>query len=166
MMEFKYLTELDDDIIKKYMDLTNNVIRKSHSIGFLESLDFDTTKELLMGKIMKPMSALVVAYDDGTLIGTGYLGPSGYATTRHYGEISKVMVDPNTQGRGIGKKIMDELEKKAIEIGFTHLLLDTWDIDHIIKFYKKCGYAQVGIIPEFINYNGEFHDSYIFAKKL
>jgi len=165
-MNFQYLTELNDDIIKEYMNLTNKVIKKVHSIGFVEDLKLETTKEFLKSKITKPKSALVLIFEDNKLIGTGYLCPTGYATTQHYGEISKVMVDPDTQGKGIGKKIMDELERKSKELGFTHLLLDTWDVEYIVKFYEKCGFKQVGRIPEFVKYKGKYHDSYFFAKKI
>lgn len=165
-MDFKYLTQLNDDIIRQYMNLTNKVIKKVHSIGFLEDLNADTAKDFLNSKITEPKSALLLVFENEKLIGTGYLGPSGYATTQHYGKISKVMVNPYIQGKGVGKIIVDELERKAKKIGYTNILLGTWDVDYIVKFYEKCGYKQVGRIPEFVKYKGKYHDSYFFAKKL
>src|SRR3989344_9669316 len=120
-MKLKYLKNVNDEAIVKYMSLTNKVIKKTHSIGLIKNLDYKSTKEFLNDKISKPKSAILLVLDGEELIGTGYLGPSGYATTRHYGEISKVMVDPSTQGKGIGKKIMVELEKKAKLLGYSHI---------------------------------------------
>ncbi|MBN2423276.1 GNAT family N-acetyltransferase [Candidatus Woesearchaeota archaeon] len=165
-MELKYLSKLNEDIIEQYMNLTNEVIKKIHSIGFIKDLDFKATKKFLKSKISKPKSALLLLFDKGRIIATGYIGPSGHDTTQHYAQISKVMVDPKVQGKGYGKKIMAELERKAKEIGYSHILIDTWNVDYIVRFYKKCGYRQVGIIPDFVKYKGEFHDSYLFAKKL
>ncbi|MFH1182057.1 MAG: GNAT family N-acetyltransferase, partial [Candidatus Woesearchaeota archaeon] len=108
----------------------------------------------------------ILIYDKENLIGTGYIGPSNYQTTKHYCEISKVMVDPAIQGKGIGKLIMERLEKYAKKAGYTHIILDTWDIPHIVRFYKKCRYKVVGKIPEFVRYKGKYHDVYNLAKKL
>jgi len=165
-MKFITLNEINTDIIKDYMSLTNSVIKKTHSIGFLEELNFDSCKNFLEQKILKSRSALILLYEHDILVGTGYISSSGYDTTKHYAEISKVMVNPNTQGKGYGKAIMIELENKAKELDYTHIMLDTWDVDYIVNFYKKCGYTQVGIIPEFVKYEGKYHDTYIFAKKL
>ena len=165
-MNFEYLKEINDDIVKQYMNLTNEVIKKTHSIGFIDGLTFDTAKKFLEDTLSKPRTALLLVFEDRRLIATGYLEDSGYPSTQHYGKISKVMVDPKFQGKSIGKKIMVELENRARELGYTHMLVSTWDIDYIVKFYKKCGYTQVGVIPEFVKYKGEFHDSHNFTKKL
>jgi ribosomal protein S18 acetylase RimI-like enzyme len=156
--------EVSEEIITQYMNLTNKVIKGVHSIGFINGLDSTSSKDFLQS--IKARSAVLFVYEKNKLIASGYLENSGYLTTQHYGKISKVMVDPEYQGKGIGKVIMEKLEEKAKELGYTHIFVSTWDVDYIIKFYKKCGYKQVGIIPEFVKYKGKYHDSHNFFKKL
>lgn len=165
-MEFTFITALSDDLINAYATLANTVIGKVHSIGFTKELDYPAAKQFLSQKIHVPRASLLMVYEGDNLIGTGYVSPSGYETTKHYCEISKVMVDPNTQGKGIGKQIMQQLEEKARQLDYTHALLDTWDVPSIVAFYEKCGYTIVGKIPDFVFYKGKFHDSYYLAKKL
>ena len=165
-MQFKYLRNLSDRVVKDYMHLTNSVLKKDHSIGLVKNLTHKSAKEFLKSKISREKSAFLLVYQNSELVGTGYICPSGYQTTKHYCEISKVMVDPDYQGHGTGRKIMQKLEEKAKQLGFTHVILDTWDIPHIVLFYEKCGYTIVGRIPEFVKYKGEYHDCFYFAKKL
>jgi GNAT superfamily N-acetyltransferase len=165
-MNFKFLSEISDKQVKEYMDLANKVIENVHSIGFLEPLDLEATEKLLNKQIKVQNSALLFIDNKEKLVGTGYIAPSGYQTTKHYCAISKVMVDPDAQGKGIGTQIMLKLEVKAKDMGYTHVLLNTWDIPSIVEFYKNCGYAVVGKIPDFVFYKGHYHDSYYFAKKL
>ena len=56
-------------------------------------------------------------------------------------EMHRCSVDSNCRGLGIGKKLVQALEKKAIENGYEHMYLETstpqvgaW------KMYEKCGF--------------------------
>jgi GNAT superfamily N-acetyltransferase len=126
-MTIKYITSIDNVVTKSYMTLMNTIIGKVHSLGLTKKLTFEETKDFLEAKIAQPNSTLLFLYEDTYLVGTGCISPSGYETAKHYCEISKVMVNPTMQGKGYGKQIMDELEQKAKELGYTHILLDSWD---------------------------------------
>ena len=54
-------------------------------------------------------------------------------------------VDPDFQGRGIGRGLLDHLERRAREVGATELALDTSDgaVD-LRRMYERLGYRAVG----------------------
>ncbi|MBM3232256.1 GNAT family N-acetyltransferase [Candidatus Pacearchaeota archaeon] len=70
---------------------------------------------------------------DGKIIGVSML---------REGEVTKVFIDPEYQGRGIGKQLMNLIEKEAINRGIRKL----WLISSLpaIKFYENLGWKTVG----------------------
>jgi len=56
-------------------------------------------------------------------------------------EINAMFVDPAAQGKGIGSKILAELENKAHEYGLAKLTLDATLSS--LKFYKNAGYKTL-----------------------
>ncbi|HFT7046578.1 TPA: AAC(6')-Ia family aminoglycoside 6'-N-acetyltransferase [Citrobacter braakii] len=94
-------------------------------------------------------------------------------------ELHPMVISTEYQGKGIGKRLINELEKRAKEKGIIGIALGTDDENsktslsmcdinetnifneinnirninnHPYEFYKKCGYIIVGIIP---NANGK-----------
>lgn len=57
--------------------------------------------------------------------------------------ISTVYVDENQRGRGVGRRLMECIEKKAVSLGANIIRLDTFDWQGA-EFYKKLGYEQAG----------------------
>ena len=54
-------------------------------------------------------------------------------------------VDPALQGSGLGSHILDFVECRARELGAQQIALDTAEgAAHLIEFYRKRGYRQVG----------------------
>ena len=66
----------------------------------------------------------------------------------NYGELYSIGVDSCTQGRGLGKALLAEIEKQ-IEIEKLSLTTDFYDNDSTIAFYKKSGYK---VLYEFTAY--------------
>ncbi|MBI4058154.1 GNAT family N-acetyltransferase [Candidatus Gottesmanbacteria bacterium] len=60
-------------------------------------------------------------------------------------EVKRMRVDPKFQGRGFGQRMLEELEKRARELGYTVLHLDTSTKQGPAqKLYLKNGYKEVG----------------------
>lgn len=68
-----------------------------------------------------------------------------------YGELLSIGVDPDKQGKGVGKQLLLELEKRLKSKGINKLSLTTdyFNNDKAIGFYKSMGY---GIMYEFTAY--------------
>jgi len=57
-------------------------------------------------------------------------------------QVRFVAVETNIQGKGLGKQIMDAVEKCGAENGYTKLMLHARD--YALPFYEKLGYTLLG----------------------
>ncbi len=72
-------------------------------------------------------------------------GILGYAGLDHGGDVADVMtvaVAPRAQGRGIGRRLLDELEHRARARGAAHVILEVRaDNAPAIGLYERAGFA-------------------------
>lgn len=57
-------------------------------------------------------------------------------------QVRFVAVETTIQGKGLGKKIMDAVEKRGTEKGYSKLILHARD--YALPFYEKLGYTLLG----------------------
>ncbi|MEZ3159815.1 GNAT family N-acetyltransferase [Microbacterium sp. BWT-B31] len=87
---------------------------------------------------------VVVRDDDGTAVGCGGIRhlPDGPAGVRY--EVKHVYLAESTRGRGWGRLLLDDLERRARELGAAELVLDT---HHTLEaaggLYASSGYRSV-----------------------
>ncbi len=78
-------------------------------------------------------------------------------------EIKRMYLKPNYRGQNIADQIISELERWAVDLGFTKCVLETGDRQvEAVKFYHKMGYQ---IIPNYGQYKG-MENSNCFEKVL
>jgi ribosomal protein S18 acetylase RimI-like enzyme len=102
--------------------------------------------------------------DNNRPIALGYCAPEKLTNGTY--NLYAIAVRKELQGKGIGKKMMDYIEKLLTENGSRVLIVETSSIDHYTltrKFYNKLGYNQEAVIKDFWN---EGEDKMIFWKKL
>lgn len=102
--------------------------------------------------------------DNNRPIALGYCAPE--KLTNGTFNLYAIAVHKELQGQGIGKKMMNFIEKLLIDNGKRVLIVETSSIDHYTltrKFYTKLGYRLEAVIKDFWN-DGE--DKVIFWKKL
>lgn len=59
-------------------------------------------------------------------------------------EIKRMFVSPEARGKGFAQNILQELERLAVESGFSFSVLETLDKQiEAISMYQKCGYSIV-----------------------
>lgn len=80
-------------------------------------------------------SDILVAEIDGEPVGFGQLDPER-------SEIVAVYVDPERGRRGVGRRLVAELEEKASERGWDELELDA--SLNAVRFYARLGYERLG----------------------
>jgi putative acetyltransferase len=93
--------------------------------------------------------------------------PVGCGAIKEYSsqimEVKRMYVLLNRRGEGIASVILKELEKWAVELGYSKCLLETGKKQpEAIRLYQKNGY---GIIPNFGQYTG-MENSVCFEKSL
>jgi ribosomal protein S18 acetylase RimI-like enzyme len=80
-------------------------------------------------------------------------------------KIHKIYILPETQGKGIGKKLLDYIVEKAKENRNTILSLNVNRYNSAYEFYVKIGFEKKG--EEDINIgNGYLMEDYIMEKQL
>lgn len=102
---------------------------------------------------------VIVAYENDQPIGCGCFKLYNEETV----EIKRMFVHPENRGKGISKIILRELEKWAIELGFTKSVLETGKGQpEAIGLYTKLNYNQIANFGQYAN----MPNSVCFEKKL
>ena len=104
-----------------------------------------------------PGGRFVVAYDGERPIASGGIRTWEPGVC----EIKRMYVAPDARRRGVGRQLLEAVERAAIEAGFRRIVLDTLDA-HVdaTRFYDETGYQR---IPA---YNENPYASVWFAKDL
>ncbi len=76
-----------------------------------------------------------VVEDEGKVVGAGAL----HIIWEDLAEIRALAIRNEYQRKGIGKKLIDELIKEAIELGIHKVFALTYQVD----FFKSCGFTEV-----------------------
>ena len=92
---------------------------------------------------------VLAAREEGELIGTVQLLIALPPNQPHRCEVTKLLVHPRHRRRGVGRRLMQELEGAARALGRTLITLDTRSDDVALPLYASLGYAEAGSIPGF-----------------
>ena len=103
----------------------------------------------LLLKALRNSDTVVTARISGRLVGIGNAISDGYLVVYY----PHLLVHPEFQGKGIGKKIMLQMQKKYK--GFhQHMLTADGDA---VEFYKKMGFERAGRTEPMWVYQGDDH---------
>ncbi|HEX6367054.1 MAG TPA: GNAT family N-acetyltransferase [Agromyces sp.] len=89
---------------------------------------------------------LVVEDDDGTVIGCGGVRrvESRPGTDDLRFEVKHLWLTPAARGHGAGRRLLAELERRAIDFGADELVLDTnASLEAAGGLYRSSGYAEI-----------------------
>jgi GNAT superfamily N-acetyltransferase len=92
--------------------------------------------------------AFLVAYLDDVAVGCGAVRRLDAATA----ELKRMYVDPPVRGRGIGRALVEALEREARLLGVTKVVLETGTrLAPAIKLYTTMGYARTPLFGEYLS---------------
>ncbi len=98
------------------------------------------TKDNLKRKLAKYPGSILVAVDDGTVVGNVYIVGDNFQTI-----IFRLAVKEDYRKQGIGSRLMDEAERRMKENGINHVaLLVREGEEKTVAWYKKRGYYPAG----------------------
>jgi ribosomal protein S18 acetylase RimI-like enzyme len=95
----------------------------------------------------------------------------GFASYEHHynqkqlTKIHKIYVLPQTQGKGIGKKLIDYIENVAKENQSAALLLNVNRFNKALHFYQKLGFEIVGEVDIELDH-GYLMEDYVMERKI
>jgi ribosomal protein S18 acetylase RimI-like enzyme len=126
-------------------------------------LDLFYSDEALTEQYNKKIQLFYMIYEDKTNI--GFIGIEHHYNEEAITKIHKIYLLPETQGKGIGKKVIDEIGKLASENNSTALLLNVNRFNSALGFYKKIGFEVIDEVNINIG-NGYLMEDYVMEKKL
>ncbi len=86
------------------------IVDQGASVGFLPPLEPEDARAYWAHAIEPDNIVFLVARREGAIVGTVQLEWSPKKNGRHRAEVNKLLVHPNAQRLGIGRKLMDRLE--------------------------------------------------------
>ncbi len=149
--------------------LLQDVVHGGASVGFLAPLAEDTAVDYwrrVLDRLQDGL-ALWVAEDRERVVGSVQLESCGKENGRHRAEVQKLFVLHSHRGRGISRRLMQEVESQARSDGRTLLVLDTLSHSDAASVYRHLGWQFAGSIPGYAaTPDGVLHATSYFYKQL
>ena len=139
--------------------------------GFLRPLapsDASAYWEGRIGDIESGRSILVGSLaSDGALLGIVVVDLAGQQNGQHRAEVTKLMVHSSARRQGLGARLIAEAEDVARARGRWLLVLDTVPGSDAERLYRRHGWIEVGVIPDFACLpDGDPAPTVVFYKRL
>jgi len=142
MIEIIEATAEDLPLIRQLAEHTFQVtylpLQPKEKVEYLFELMYNPTS---LAEQMKNGQQFIIARDEA-----GYLGYASFEINcKKTGltKIHKIYVLPATQGKGVGKKLIDRIEKIALQNKNQTLSLNVYRKNPAIDFYGKLGFTRV-----------------------
>ncbi len=91
-----------------------------------------------------PSGRFVVARVEARPVGCGGMVARTGAVGPGFAEIKRMWVDSSLRGLGIGYRILDALEDRALELGHDRVRLDSnGALSEAHALYRRCGYLEI-----------------------
>ncbi|MTI16170.1 GNAT family N-acetyltransferase [Rhodobacteraceae bacterium RKSG542] len=153
-LQIKKLTADDlSNHIDAFAHILHSNVLSGASVSFVLPFTMDDAKTYWLQNVHQKVSTgaviLFAAMLEGKVVGTVQLVLEQPPNQKHRADVSKLLVDPDYQRRGIAKALMAALEEEAIIADRHHILLDTKTGDRAEKLYTLLGYEICGTIPNF-----------------
>ncbi len=137
------------------------------STGFFYDFEIKVAIELVEEYLQKGKESgylFLFAESGGRTIGYSCYGP--IPCTKHSYDLYWIGVHNDFRGKGIGKKVLAESEKRMGELGGKKIFIETSSTEKYLptrKFYLDCGYEECALLKEFY---GPGDHKHIYEKAL
>jgi ribosomal protein S18 acetylase RimI-like enzyme len=156
--------QLEPAELDALVELLVAVVDDGASIGWLPPLDRAAARAYWQ-QVLGPATVLLLAEQDGQIVGSAQLHLEQRANGRHRAEVAKLMVHPLARQRGLGRQLMLALEAVARREQRSLLVLDTRAGDPSNRLYQSLGYVEVGCIPRYARSAGGQLEATVFYFK-
>jgi ribosomal protein S18 acetylase RimI-like enzyme len=138
-----------DDLCRVLIDS----VQDGAAISFMAPLNGDDAARFWLQDVRSAVDdgskRLFAAFVDDRLVGTVQLVLGMPPNQPHRAEISKMIVHPDGRRRGLGTALMNEALELARRSGKTLITLDTRTGDVSEPLYRRVGFKEAGVIPDF-----------------
>jgi acetyltransferase len=149
--------------------LVRDAVESGGSIGFVLPLTDSVLAEYaeqVAADVDDGSRIVLLAFDGGEVVGMVQLGLVKWPNGRHRADLQKLIVHTAARRRGVGRALMDAVERVAVEHGRTLLVLDTAG-GGAEELYRSSGWVEIGAVPRYAGLpDGTLVATTIFAKEL
>lgn len=105
---------------------------------------------------------------DGQVAGFAYAGPFRLRAAYRYTAEDSIYIDPDHQGRGVGKQLLSEIIRRCDALGLHQLLAVIGDSQNhgSIGVHRSCGFELTGVSPGLGFKHGQWRDVVWMQKAL
>ena len=112
-------------------------------------------------------TVLLAALLERKIIGTVQLGLDTPPNQPHRADVRKLLVHRDARSHGIGAALMQAVEAEARSRSRWLLVLDTVPAENGYRLYRRQGWTEAGIIPDYAMFpDGRLCDTAVFWKRL
>jgi ribosomal protein S18 acetylase RimI-like enzyme len=143
-----------EEHLEELAEMLHACVNDGASINFILPYSLEDARSFWRRKVLDRLRAedplvVMVARQGGRIAGSVQLDCDTPPNQAHRAEIKKLMVHPAFQRRGIGRRLMVEIERIARQRGLSLLTLDTRTGDKGEPLYLSVGFTVAGIIPDY-----------------
>ena len=132
------------------IEASQQALEEVYSADEIFSLDAD--------ELAAPNAQFLVARVDGQPVGC-----IAIVDMLRYGELKRLFVSASARGMGLGRRLVEEAEAAARDIGLRVLRLETGpELDPAVRLYRDLGYAERGPFGDY----GDLPCSLFMEKRL
>ncbi len=146
------LTRPDPSAIDQLAALLVACVDAGASVSFMRPLSIDRARDFWRGALegaARGERIVLTARDArGHIVGTVQVVTAQPDNQPHRVDVVKMLVHPDARRQGLGERLMRAAEDEARRAGKTLLVLDTAS-DVAARLYARCGWTEVGTIPDF-----------------
>jgi ribosomal protein S18 acetylase RimI-like enzyme len=168
-MNIRRITEANENEIHGLADVLLDCVEGGASVSFMQPMPRDKALRFWRGvaqSASRGERVLLVAEDEGRVLGTVQVVLEQPENQPHRGDVSKMLVLRSLRKQGLGEALMRAAEVAAAECGKTLLVLDTAS-DAAMRLYERCGWQRVGTIPDYaLLPQGGYCDTVYYYKRL
>ncbi|NCB02547.1 MAG: N-acetyltransferase [Spirochaetia bacterium] len=111
---------------------------------------YNHTLEVLSSRLtdaLKNNELLIVAKKDEVIVGFAWISPKGAFSSAPY--LRLIAVDELVRGQKVGSLLLEAFENLTYHIGRDFFLLVSDFNEDALRFYKRHGYENRGVLPDF-----------------
>jgi GNAT superfamily N-acetyltransferase len=138
----------DDDWVAIY-PIFSSIVASGESYAYPANL---SSKEARVLWMEGAPSRVIVAVDDGRIVGTAKTGPNRPGRGAHIATAS-FMVDPNAQGRGVGRTLARDVIAWARGEGYGAMQFNAVVETNVVamRLWQSLGFEILATVPEAFN---------------
>lgn len=158
------------ELFSQLVGLLQDAVESGASVGFLAPLSTAEARNYWMASLEEVAGGdrvILLAFEGNELIGCVQLLLTARINARHRADVQKLIVRSQAQKRGLGRTLLEAIERVAEQKGRTLLLADARQGAPGERLFNRAGYTPLGAIPRFQRGpEGHFDSTVIFYRNL